>query len=84
MAFNDQAFRLIFQCFTHFQFVYTARNEFDMYVYQRASDLAKLEDDLAFFSKVLSYFEKGTKEKVTKIVVVFGHVHFEEQGNTYV
>lgn len=77
MLFNGNNFYKVFPCFTHFQFVMTHRNEYDMYVYQRSSDLAKLKDDCVFFTKVAKKFEKKVGIKVTKIVIVFGDVHFE-------
>jgi hypothetical protein len=77
MVFNDENYEEVHQCFTSFQFVWTHRNEFDMYVYQRSSDLAKLLDDLIFFANVLAEFEKATRRRVTKIVVIFGNSHYE-------
>lgn len=77
MVFNDVNYWKTFQCFTHFQFVLTRRGQWDMYVYQRSADLAKLHDDLVFFSWVANEFSTGKKE-VTKIVVVYGHLHYEK------
>ena len=77
MVLNDSRYAKIFQCFTHLQFVYTHRNEFDMYVYLRSSDLDKLKDDLVFFSHVMKKFESKVKIPTTKLVVIFGNVHFE-------
>jgi hypothetical protein len=77
MVFNDSKYDKIYQCFTTFQFVYTHRNEFDMYVYQRSADLAKFKDDLTFFAHQMKKFEKGTAQPVTKLVVVYGSVHYE-------
>jgi len=77
MVFNDSKYLSTFQCFTHFQFVYTHRNEFDMYVYQRSADLVKLKDDLSFFAHQMKKFERGTGYYVTKLVVVYGHLHIE-------
>lgn len=76
MVFNDSNYHEIYQCFTHFHFVYTARNEFDMYVYQRSADTSKLEEDLAFFQCIGSYFGHEVDCPVTKIVVVYGSVHY--------
>ena len=64
-------------CFLSMQFVYTHRSEFDLYVYQRSSDLSKLRDDLAFFAHVAKEFEVAVKCHVTKLVVVFGNIHYE-------
>lgn len=80
MVFNDSKFSEINECFTHFQFVYTHRNEFDMYVYQRSSDLQKLLDDLIFFSYQMKKFEKATGYYVTKLVIVYGHIHYETKA----
>lgn len=77
MVFNDSRYQNIYQCFTHFQFVYTGRNEFDMYVYQRSADIAKLKDDMIFFANIMKKFEQKTKEKCTKLVVIYGNVHEE-------
>lgn len=82
MVFNDQDFYTNFQCFTHFQFVYTHRNEFDMYVYMRSSDLSKLKDDLVFFASVMKKFESKTRQKCTKLVIIFGHLHYETRKDT--
>ena len=77
MVLNDQDFNEIYPCFIGTQFVYTHRKEFDMYVYQRSSDLAKLQDDCIFFSKLALLFQKKVGKKVTKIVIIFGHIHYE-------
>lgn len=77
MVFNDQNYDKIYPCFTSFQFVATKRKEFDMYVYQRSADVAKLKDDLVFFGTVAKEFQRATLMPVTKIVVVYGHCHIE-------
>jgi len=77
MVFNDSKFNEVNECFTHFQFVYTHRNEFDLYVYQRSADIVKLKDDLVFFAHQMKKLEKLTHYYVTKLVVVYGHVHYE-------
>ena len=77
MVFNDLKFKQVNECFTHFQFVYTHRNEFDLYVYQRSSDLDKLRDDLIFFAHQMKKFERGTGYYVTKLAVVYGSIHYE-------
>lgn len=77
MVFNDSRFNEIYECFTSFHFVYTQRNEFDLYVYQRASDLVKLKDDLVFFAHQMKKFERGTDFYVTKLVVIYGSIHYE-------
>jgi len=74
---NMDNYEEVFPCFTTLQFVWTGREEFDAYVYMRSSDLAKLTDDCIFFAKMMEYFEKKVKQKVTKLVVTFGHVHYE-------
>lgn len=74
---NMDNYEEVFPCFCLMQFVYTGREEFDCYVYMRSSDLAKLQDDFVYFAKMMKRFEKGTKQKVTKLVVTFGHVHYE-------
>lgn len=77
MVFNDSKFSEVNECFTHFQFVYTHRNEFDMYVYQRSSDIGKLLDDMIFFAHQMERFEQRTGYYVTKLVVIFGHIHYQ-------
>jgi hypothetical protein len=77
MVFNDSDFHKINQCFTSFQFVYTKRNEFDLYVYQRSSDVSKLIDDLIFFGNVSQIFENDIDKKVSKIVIIYGNIHYE-------
>ena len=79
MVFNDMDFSVVKQCFTHMQFVYTARKEFDLYVYQRSADMEKLKDDLTFFAHVGQAFGIEVRKKVTKIVVVYGSVHFTKE-----
>ena len=79
MVFNDSKYSETYECFTHFQFVYTQRNEFDMIVYQRSSDLEKLKDDLIFFSHQMRKFERGTDHYVTKLVIVYAHVHYQTE-----
>lgn len=77
---NMSQFTKVWPCFTHVQFVYTHRNEFDLYVYMRSSDLEKFPDDCIFFASLAKRFEKDVKVPVTKLVVVFGHVHFQIGG----
>jgi hypothetical protein len=77
MVFNDKDYDLVYQCFTHFQFVYTQRKEFDMYVYQRSSDLSKLQDDLIFFGNIAKKFEKNVNKIVSKIVIIYGNIHYQ-------
>lgn len=77
MVFNDRNFAKIHQCFTHFHFVRTERGEFDMYVYQRSSDMSKLKDDLIFFAHQMKKFQKKTGHAVTALVIIFGHIHYE-------
>lgn len=77
MVFNDSKYDKVHQCFTHFQFIYTGRNEFDLYVYQRSADIAKLKDDLVFFAHQMKKFEKTVEQPVTKLVVVYGSLHYE-------
>lgn len=77
MVFNNADYYNVFQCFTSFHFVMTHRNEYDMYVYQRSSDISKLKDDLIFFSHVAEHFELNVDVPVTKIVISYGHVHYE-------
>lgn len=80
MVFNDSRFTDVGQCFTHFHFVYTHRNEFDLYVYQRSADIVKLKDDLVFFANQMKKFESQTGYYVTKLVVVYGHIHYETKN----
>lgn len=77
MVFNNSDYYNVFQCFTSFHFVMTHRNEYDMYVYQRSSDVLKLKDDLIFFANVAEHFELNVDIPVTKIVISYGHVHYE-------
>lgn len=74
-----------FPCFNTFQFKYTQRGEFDLYVYQRSQDLAKWIDDIAFFRSVSKEFEKKTGYKVTKFIIIYGSIHetAEKQGYPY-
>lgn len=79
VVFNNADFKEVKQCFTQFQFVYTARKEFDLYVYQRSGDLDKLKDDLTFFAHIAEAFEIEVRKKVTKIVVIYGNIHFTKE-----
>lgn len=79
MVMNDEDYFKVFQCFTHMQFVYTARKEFDLYVYQRSADMEKLKEDLTFFAHVGQAFGIEVGKRVTKIVVVYGNVHFTKE-----
>lgn len=79
MVFNDKDFDKVHQCFTSMQFVYTERKEFDLYVYQRSSDIEKLHDDLVFFSFVAKFFSEIVGKKVTKIVVIYGNCHYTKE-----
>jgi thymidylate synthase len=75
---NDLSqFNEVFPCFTTIQFVWSGREEFDCYAYLRSSDLMKLKDDCIFFAKVMEYFEKKVDKPVTKLGIIFGHVHYE-------
>lgn len=80
MVFNDSKFSEVNECFTHFHFVYTHRNEFDMYVYQRSADMEKLKDDLVFFSHQMKKFEDRTGYYVTKLVIIYGHIHYKTEA----
>lgn len=75
---NMSRFMKVWPCFTHVQFVYTHRNEFDIYVYMRSSDLAKFKDDCVFFTSLAKRFASKVSVPVTKMVVVFSHVHYQE------
>lgn len=77
MVFNDDQYSIIKQCFTSFQFVYTKRKDFDLYVYQRSADMIKLKDDLIFFGNVAQVFGRATLTPINKIVVIYGHCHIE-------
>lgn len=79
MVFNDHEYQTIHQCFTHMQFVMTKRKEFDLYVYQRSADLVKLKDDLTFFAHTAEEFQDKVGKKVTKIVVVYGNIHYTKE-----
>lgn len=79
LVLNTHDFRNVKQCFNTFQFVHTHRNEFDLYVYQRSADLEKLKDDLTFFRHVADAFEEQVDTDVTKIVVVYGNIHFTKE-----
>ena len=74
---NTDNYDEVFPCFLSLQFVWTGREEFDAYVYMRSSDVAKLKDDCVYFANLMSKFEKKTKHKVTKLIVVFANVHYE-------
>lgn len=80
MVFNDSKFSEVGECFTHFHFVYTRRNEFDMYVYQRSSDVKKLLDDMIFFAHQMAKFEQRTGYYVTQLVVIYGNCHYEKES----
>lgn len=77
MVFNDKDYLKIYQCFTHMQFMMTHRGEFDLYVYQRSADMDKLDDDLTFFAHVAKEFEELVGFGVSKIVVVYGNLHYK-------
>lgn len=77
MVLNTDNFNEIYQCFTSAHFVYTGREEFNMYVYQRSADLAKLKDDSIFYSKIAQLFQLEVGKQVTKIIVFFGHIHVQ-------
>lgn len=67
----------VFPCFPIAQFVWTGREEFDFHVYMRSSDLAKLTDDCIFFAHMMKHFEKKVGRPVTKLIVTFGNVHYD-------
>ena len=78
VAYNTDNYYETFQCFNLIQFVNTGRNEFDMYVYQRSCDVdEKLKDDFIFFANIAQEFYERTNHKITKIVTIFGNVHYE-------
>lgn len=79
MVFNDEDYNNIHQCFTHCQFVMTKRGDFDLYVYQRSADLSKLFDDLVFFCFVAMLFASKVNIDVSKIVVIYGSVHYTKE-----
>lgn len=77
MVFNCEHFLTKYQCFVSFHFVWTYRGEFDLYVYQRSCHLDKLHNDLTFYGHVINEFEKKVDESVTKIVIIFGSIHYD-------
>lgn len=74
---NMDNYNEVFPCFPMLQFVYTGREEFDCYVYMRSSDLEKLQDDCIFFAKTMKQFSKKVKVPVTKLIIIFGNVHYD-------
>ena len=79
LVLNTHDFKNVHQCFNTFQFVYTHRGEFDLYVYQRSADIVKLKDDLVFFAAVAKEFEKQVCQKVSKFVITYGHIHYTKE-----
>lgn len=75
VSFNTVEYLRDFECFLLAHFVWTHRKEFDLYIYQRSSDIRKLLDDVTFFAFLAKKFEDRVHKKVTKIVVIFGHIH---------
>lgn len=76
LALNTDDYTHIFQCFNLVQFINTKDRNYDMYVYQRSQDLAKWADDIRCFLQVVDMFEVSTLAKVTKIVVIYGDIHY--------
>src|SRR3990167_10020226 len=76
LIFNDSKYNKIYQCFTHMHFMMTGRGDYDMYVYLRSSDLDKFHDDCVFFANMAHKFEVKVKVPVTKLVVMFGSLHY--------
>jgi len=73
---NDSRYSKVFQCFTHLHFMMTGRGDYDMYVYLRSSDLDKFKDDCVFFASIAKKFENQVKIPVTKLVIMFGSLHY--------
>jgi hypothetical protein len=79
MVFNDSDYSTTKQCFTHMQFILTGRNEYDLYVYQRSGDVSKFRDDMTFFVNNAKSFQEEVGFPVTKIVVIYGSIHFTKE-----
>ncbi len=79
MIFNCNNFHQINQCFTQFHFVNNESKNFELYIYQRSSDLSKLIDDLVFFGSLIRKFEKEISTKVVKMTIIYGNIHFERK-----
>lgn len=77
---NNTGVRNVPACFNMVQFSMTHRKQYDMYVYQRSSDLAKWQDDISFFIRIKDLFEKWSGKKCTKIVIVYGNIHYNKKS----
>lgn len=65
--FNNHDFDNIFQCISLFQIL-----DSTMLVYQRSSDIVKLQDDLRFFVEIANRFYN---KQIKNIIIFYGSIH---------
>lgn len=76
VVYNTQDSLRIQPCFLIIQFV-RRDGEYDVITYMRSSDVSKLDDDIVFFSEIINRFKKQTKAKIRRLILMFGHVHYD-------
>jgi hypothetical protein len=75
MFFNLDDFDNIMPCFCSFQVVHNWRGKYDIIIYQRSGDVAKLKDDIYFFEWVAGQVENKTGLHVDSLKVIYGSIH---------
>lgn len=74
---NTSKYEDVYPCFLSFQILSGENGIHDCVVYQRSSDLSKLEDDITFYEYVMYKVGRRTGLNVSKLIVHFGSIHYE-------
>jgi hypothetical protein len=77
VIFNTSKYYEIFPCFLTMHVILNEHNEYDMIVYQRSSDLIKLEDDIEFFEHVMYKISHRVGIKVRRLIINYGSIHYQ-------
>lgn len=77
--FNIAGFDTVMPCFLSFQVLHNQNQEYDLIVYQRSSDISKLEDDVQFFEYVMYKVSKRTSLNVNRLIIQYGSFHKESK-----
>ena len=70
-----------YPCFTTMQVLMGENGEYDFVVYQRASDLEKLEDDISFFEYVMCKISRKIGAPVSRLIIHYGSIHYTISAN---
>lgn len=73
---NTRMFEKNYPCFLSLQILHNQKdNSYDCVVYQRSSDVEKLEDDISFFEYVMYKVQNKIGKNVNRLIIMMGSVH---------